>query len=159
MDSNQAAVARKQLERRLGPLRKMTLAAPPKGWIKAIRESLGMTARQLAVRMRAAPSRISVMERAEVSGATTLRTLRQAAAALNCTFVYALVPNEPLDDILRERATHQARQEISRLNHTMRLENQALLKSDLDADLQRTVNRILSGSLRGIWNEGRGRHV
>jgi len=33
----------------------------------------------------------------------------------------------------------------------MRLENQALLKPDLDAERQRTIDRILSGSFRGLW--------
>ena len=153
MNTDQAALARKQLERRLAPLRDMTLVAPPKGWIKAIRESLGMTARQLAARMGVAPSRIPPIERAEVTGATTLRTLRQAAAAINCAFVYAFLPLEPLDDMLRERAMQKAQKDVSRLDHTMRLENQALLKSDLDAEKQRTIDLILSGSLRGLWDE------
>ena len=157
MNNNQKALARKQLERRLAPLRKMTLVAPPRGWIKAIRESLGMTDRQLAARMGVGLSRIPVIEKAEVTGATTVRTLRQAAAAMDCAFVYAFVPHEPLDDILRRRAMQKARKNISRLDHTMRLENQAILKSDLDAEEQRTVDLIVSGSLRGLWDDD-GQH-
>ena len=112
-----------------------------------------MTARQLAARMGVAPSRIPVIEAAEATGSTTVKTLRQAATAMNCTFVYAFVPIEPLDDILRERAVNKARKEITRLDHTMRLENQSLLKSDRDAEQQRTIERILAGSLRGLWDE------
>ncbi len=159
MNASQAALARKQLERRLAPLREMTLVAPPRGWIKAIRESLGMTARQLAARMGVAPSRIPVIEKAEVTGSTTLRTLRQAAAAMNCAFVYAFVPIEPLDEVLRERAMHKVRKDVSRLDHTMRLENQALLSSDLDAEQERTIDLILSGSLRGLWDEELDHHA
>lgn len=153
MNNVQAALARKHLERRLAPLRAMTLAVPPNGWMKAIRESLGMTVRQLAARMDAAPSRVPVIEKAEVTGATTLKTLRQAAAAMNCTFVYAFVPIEPLDDILRDRALQKARKDVSRLDHTMRLENQALLKSDLEAEQRRTVELLLSGPLRRLWDD------
>lgn len=155
MNASQASLARKQLERRLAPLRKMALVAPPKGWIKAIRESLGMTARQLAARMGVGPSRIPVIEQAEATGSTTLKTLRQAAAAMNCAFVYAFVPIEPLDDILRERAMQKAANDVARLDHTMRLENQALLKSDLDAERQRATERIVGGSLHGLWDEER----
>jgi predicted DNA-binding mobile mystery protein A len=155
MNASQSAIARKQLERRLAPLRENPVPAPPAGWVKAIRESLGMTARQLAARMGVAPSRIPAIEKAEVTGATTLRTLRQAATALNCAFVYAFVPIEPLDNILRERATQKAEQDVARLDHTMQLENQALLKSDLDAERQRTIDLILAGSLRGLWDENR----
>ena len=153
MNNQQAALARKQLERRLAPLRLMALAAPPRGWIRAIRESLGMTARQLAARMGVGPSRIPTIEKAEVTGGTTLRTLRQAAAAMNCSFVYAFVPIEPLDDIVQRRALEKARKNISRLDHTMRLENQAIRKSDLDAEQQRMVDRFASGSLRGLWDD------
>lgn len=153
MNAKQAALARKQLERRLAPLRAMKLIAPPRGWIRAIRESLGMTARQLAARMGVGLSRIPVIEEAEVTGSTTLKTMRQAAAAMNCAFVYAFVPIEPLDDMLRDRAMQKARTDIARLDHTMRLENQALLKSDLAAEQQRSIDLILSGPLRGLWDE------
>ncbi len=155
MNNKQAALARKQLDRRLTPLRQMKLVPPPKGWLKAIRESLGMTARQLASRMDVGLSRIPLIEAAEVTGSTTLRTLRQAATAMNCSFVYAFVPIEPLDDMLRERAIQKVRRDVGRLDHTMRLENQALLKSDLDAEQQRAIDLILSGSLRGLWDEDR----
>lgn len=153
MNKNQASLARKQLERRLVPLREAQITAPPRGWIKAIREALGMTARQLAARMDASPSRIPVIEKAEVTGATTIKTLREAAEAMNCTFVYAFVPTKPLDDILRERAVQKTRKDIARLDHTMRLENQALLKSDLDDEQRRMVELILSGSLKGLWED------
>ena len=118
-----------------------------------------MTVRQLAARMGVAPSRIPAIEKAENTGATTLRTLRQAAAAMDCAFVYAFVPIKPLENMLRERAMQKARKDVARLDHTMRLENQALLKPDLDAEQQHTIDLILSGSLRGLWDEERDHHA
>ncbi|GLS37816.1 transcriptional regulator [Mesorhizobium tianshanense] len=153
MNAKQAALARKQLERRLAPLRELKLPTPPRGWMKAIREALGMSTRQLATRMGAAPSRIHAIEKAEVSGATTIRTLREAAAAMNCTFVYAFVPIKPLDDILRERAAEKAGQDVTRLDHTMRLENQALLKADLEDESRRLIDTILADSPRRLWED------
>ena len=50
-------------------------------------------------------------------------------------------------------------QDISRLDHTMRLENQALLKSDLEAEQQRLVEQIVAGSLRGLWNASKARRA
>jgi predicted DNA-binding mobile mystery protein A len=79
--------------------------------------------------------------------------MRRAAEAMNCSFVYAFVPIEPLDDILRRRAMLKARRDVARVDHSMRLENQALLKSDLDADVKRSVDLLLAGSLRGLWDE------
>lgn len=153
MNATQAALARKQLEKRLAHLRNAPPAMPPRGWTKAIREALGMTTRQIAARMGVAPSRIPAIEKAEVAGATTIKTLREAAAAMNCAFVYAFVPSKPLDDIMRERAAQKAQQNITRLDHTMRLENQALSESDLNDELRRMMELILSGSLRGLWED------
>lgn len=153
MNSDQRTLARKQLDRRLSPLRDLTLVAPPRGWTRAIREAIGMSTRQLAARMGASPSRIPAIENAEVSGATTIRTLREAAAAMNCTFVYAFVPTKPLEDIVRDRAAQKAGRDIAGLDHTMRLENQALLKSDLDDEQRRTVDLLLAGSPRRLWEE------
>lgn len=153
MNKKQTVLARKQLERRLAPVRELKLIAPPRGWMKAVREALGMTTRQLAVRMDAAPSRIPAIEKAEVLGATTIKTLREAAAAMNCTFVYAFVPIKPLDDILRERAAEKVGEQIIRLDHTMRLENQALLKSDLEDERRRLIDALLADSGRRLWDE------
>ena len=153
MSKIDSARARKHLERRLAPLRARVMIPPSRGWLRAIRESLGMTTRQLAARMHVGASRIPAIEKAEITGATTLKTMRQAATAMNCTFVYAFVPIKPLEDIVRERAIKKAQHDVARIDHTMRLENQALSRSDLEAEQQRAIDMILSGSLRGLWDE------
>jgi len=112
-----------------------------------------MTTRQLAKRMGAAPSRVTAIEKAETTGAITLKTLRQTAEAMDCVLVYASVPTKPLDDILRDQAERKAGAELSRLNHTMRLEKQGLTKSDLADQRQRLVDELVSGSLRGLWDD------
>ncbi len=153
MITNQSALARKNLEKRLAPFRDTPVVTPSRGWTRAIREALGLTTRQLAKRMGVAPSRIPAIEKAEASDATTLRTLREAAAAMHCELVYAFVPVKPLDEILRDQAARKADGELSRLDHTMRLENQALTKSDLADERQRMIDELLSGSLRGLWDD------
>jgi predicted DNA-binding mobile mystery protein A len=153
MSPDQTILARRSLDRRLAPLRGEPLTVPPSGWIKAIREALGMTTRQLAARMGAARSRVTAVEKAEVTGSTTIKTLRETAEAMGCTFVYAIVPTKPLDDLLRDQAMRKADQELERLHHTMRLENQALTKDDLITERERLVGELLSGSLRRVWDE------
>ncbi|WP_200835075.1 hypothetical protein [Phyllobacterium salinisoli] len=95
----------------------------------------------------------STATKADLEKATTIKTLREAAAAMNCTFVYAFVPVKPLDDILRERAAEKAGQDVT-LDHTMRLENQALLKSDLEDERRRLIDAMLAGSPRRLWEDG-----
>lgn len=147
------ALARKHLERRLAPLRKASdLLRPPRGWIKAIREALGMTTAQLGKRIGLTQPRVSQIERGEVDGTVTVNTLRQIAEGLNCTFVYALVPNEPLDDMLRERAELIASRQLNTTQHTMRLENQALEPSDLEAARRRLTEELLRGNSTRLWD-------
>lgn len=146
-------LARKQLERRLAPLRKAPdFARPARGWVKAIREALGMTATQLGARIGVSQSRIARIERDEAEDAVTLATLRRVAEGLDCTLVYALVPNEPLDEMLKARARTAADVQLKRTHHSMRLENQALDKGDLEQERERLAAEIMAGDPRRLWD-------
>lgn len=150
---NQAALARKNLEKRLAPLRAMTLRPPARGWIRALRQAFGMTTEQLATRIGVKQPRIIALEKAEAHGAVTLKTLREAAEAMDCTLVYAIVPRQPFDAILRARAIERANKELARLDHTMRLENQSLTREDLARERERLIASYLEGSPRRLWDE------
>ncbi len=153
MSADQAQLARKNLDKRLARLRVEPLLMPRTGWVKAIREALGLTAGQLASRLGVVQSRLSTIEKAELTGATTIKTLRETAEAMGCAFVYAIVPTKPLDDLLRDQALRKVDQELARLHHTMRLENQALTQEDLITERERLVAELLSGNLRRVWDE------
>jgi predicted DNA-binding mobile mystery protein A len=143
-----------QLERALAPYRDLVgIPRPRLGWVRAIREALGMSSRHLAKRMQIkAAQSIEDMQKDEVSGAITLKTLGKLAAALNCEVVYALVPRKPLHDLLQDRAMEVARAQLARVSHSMKLEDQGLThESELSA-LHRRANRLLSGSPRKLWD-------
>ena len=67
-------------------------ARPSSGWIKAIREGIGMTATHLAARLGVATSTVTRLETSEADDTITLASLRRAAEALNCELQYSLVP-------------------------------------------------------------------
>jgi predicted DNA-binding mobile mystery protein A len=98
--------------------------APARGWIRAIREALGMSTAQLAKRLGVRQPSIVDLERSEEKGSIELATLRRAAEALNCDLVYALVPHQPLETTIRERARALLRQRRRPIEHTMLLEDQ-----------------------------------
>ena len=149
----QAELARKNLERRLAPLRQVNFARPPKGWIRALRDALGMSSRQLAKRLGVVQSRIVALERAEKAGGTTLKSLREVADAMNCTLVYALVPNEPLDKIVERRAREKAASQAMTVSHAMLLENQSLTVEQAREEIERLTREILSEPLRYLWED------
>jgi predicted DNA-binding mobile mystery protein A len=152
MDSR--ALARRHLDARLSKLRNAPeLARPPRGWLKALREALGMTAGQFGKRLGVSQPRVSQVEVDEKIGSVTLKTLREAAEALDCELVYALVPTRPLEEMLRERAEEVADQQLNRVSHTMTLENQGLDRRSLVAARERLIEDLLRGNPKSLWDE------
>jgi len=153
MSPDQTILARIALDRRRAAMNFADFATPTGGWLKAVREALGLTVRQLAARLGAVPSRVTAIEQAEVTGSTTIKTLREAAEAMDCVFVYAIVPRTSLNDIVRKQAEMLAEAELTRLHHTMRLENQSLQEADLKHARERLVQSFLNGPPRRLWDE------
>ena len=106
-----------------------------------------MPSTELARRMGLAQSRIVRMERAEANGTIQLDTLRRAADALDCDFVYFLVPRKALDETVRDRARAKAMATLRPVAHNMRLEDQAVDHADQVDDLaDQLIDR------RGLWS-------
>ena len=93
---------------------------------RAIREALGMTTGQLAKRLGVHEPRVIELERGEATGNITVKSLERAAEALGCRLVYVFVPEEPLADVIRKRASVIADQQLASVEQTMRLEAQSV---------------------------------
>jgi predicted DNA-binding mobile mystery protein A len=142
--------ARRALDSRLAPFRTSdALAVPPRGWVRAIRDALGMTTEQLARRMGVRAQSVSDLERSERLGTVQLKTLKRAAEALDCRLVYALVPNEGLDSRVERRAAEIAARTLARVGHTMALEDQAVAPKEQQAELDAFVEANLRE--RDLW--------
>jgi predicted DNA-binding mobile mystery protein A len=152
--STPEALARKNLDKlfrqtRLDDLRRR----PPKGWIRAVRDALGLTVRQLARRMGRSHSVVVRLEASEVDDAITLASLRAAAEAMDCTLVYAIVPNRSLAEIARERAAAIADAHLARVHHTMALEDQAPQRDDVEEQRERWIESILARGGSRLWDD------
>lgn len=147
--------ASEQLDRRFADLKPFVSAAvrPTRGWIRAIRDGLGMTTGQLAQRMGVKQPRIIELEKGEASGKITVQSLERAAEAMGCRLVYALVPKRPLSDVLDERATLLANQQLASIEQTMRLENQSVTnRARHDEALARLTGELKRKPAR-LWDE------
>ena len=135
MKTQTAERARRRLDERLEPARtRLDLDIPARGWVRAIRDALGMSGPQLARRLGTSPQSVDALERSEVSGSIKLETLRRAAEALDCRVVYALVPNRPLEDMVKDRARAVALAELASVAHTMKLEDQGIAAQERGLD-------------------------
>jgi predicted DNA-binding mobile mystery protein A len=138
--SKRTTQSRRQLDRRfrtLGSARRY--ATPVRGWIKAIREALGMSTAQLAQRLRIKQPSLVQLEQSEAKGTIELRTLRRVAEALDCTVVYALIPNKPLETMVRNRARAFARKRREYVEHSMLLEDQKVAPRNLEAQIDEII--------------------
>jgi predicted DNA-binding mobile mystery protein A len=144
----------RHLDKRFSSLRPLAKGArPPKGWLRAIRDALGMTTAQFARRLGVSQPRIIELEQSEVSGGVTLNTLQRAAEALGCRLVYALIPEKPLTETVSERAELIAERQLKAVEQTMRLEDQSVGDPTAAKDLRRQfVDQLLRRPAR-LWDE------
>ena len=144
---------RQQLDARLETLRPLRdFPLPPRGWIRALRDALGMSGRQLADRLGVTKQREARIEKDEMEGALSLKTLRRVAEALDCVFVYGLVPRTSLEGIVRDRAQRVARERIEQANQTMQLEDQGLSEEEKRAALEEMAEDLVRAMPASLWD-------
>ncbi|WP_254073728.1 mobile mystery protein A [Burkholderia sp. S171] len=124
---------------------------PPRGWLKVIRESLGLTERQQADRLGITGSTLHKSESAEAEERITLGQLRKLANGLDCELVYALMPRKPLTQVVEDRARSIALQEVSGVAHTMSLEDQRPTTDRLRKQVEHRTAELLRGRWSDLW--------
>ncbi|GAB7005385.1 mobile mystery protein A [Nocardioides sp. AN3] len=149
------ARGRAALDRRLAGWRDLPSggARPHGGWIRAIREALGMTAGDLAERLNVTQSTVTRIEQSERADRIQLETMRRVADALGCDLVYALVPRRSLEDTVMDRARDLARERLGRVEHTMALEDQGVDRAHLAERLDLLTHHYLATP--GLWHSDR----
>lgn len=156
MKSNFSELQLRQLDAILNRWRSADLPPrPPSGWVKAIRESLGMAAAHLAARLGVTTSTVTRLETSEADDTISLGTLRRAAEALGCELRYALTPKQSLADTLESRAMSLARQQMAAVSHTMALEAQSTSRATVELQTRALAEELLKGSRRTLWRESR----
>jgi predicted DNA-binding mobile mystery protein A len=146
---------RKLLERKIQPLLGMRSdRVPPTGWLKAIRGALGISTRQLAAKLGIEHAAITQFEKREAAGKVSLETLQKVARAMRCQLVYAIVPEEPLsslESIMDDQAIQAARALISRVDHTMRLEQQGLSPEQSSDQVRELASKLKAEVDPSLW--------
>ncbi|MDP8269634.1 MAG: mobile mystery protein A [Candidatus Tenebribacter davisii] len=150
---NNTWLIREQVQRQLEKYQiLLDISVPPRGWIKAIKDALGMNGRQLAKRMGVTRQRISLLEKQECDGTVTLNTMKKSAEALDSVFVYCLVPRKKLEETVKDQARKVAIKRLNRASHTMNLENQELTKEENENILNRMIEDIIHQQPSDLWD-------
>lgn len=153
MGSKNAKLRRNQLDRSFQEAKIFLLGKMPRqGWVKEIRSSLGMSMQDLADRLGVIKQRVDRIEKDEVQGAVTLKTLQDTAEAMNCELVYFFVPRgEGLQKNLEEQARRAAKQIVKNTEHTMQLEEQGTSRQSQLQLVEALAQEMLLKEDRRIW--------
>lgn len=151
MDSRKLTLS--QLDRSLAAVREAMPAVEPRGgWIRTLREALGMTAAQLAKRLGISRQAVGDAERREAHGDITLVQLRRFAAALDGDLVYAIVPRRTLREAVEARADSLAREEVARISHSMTLEAQGTDPTLASERVEQVKQSLLAHRWSRLWD-------
>ncbi|QEG25188.1 mobile mystery protein A [Mariniblastus fucicola] len=148
------AVIARQLRENVNEARKQfgQVETPSGGWLRTVRTALGMSGAQLARRMGITRGAISRSEKAEIEGAITINTMKQIAANMNCRFVYAVIPDRDVEEIIEHRAREKATELVNQAGVHMALEAQNLTNQQMEKHIEQVVNDLLARP-SSLWNE------
>jgi len=126
---------------------------PPIGWIKAIRNGIGMSMEQLGKKLSITKQGVMDIEKREKEGAVTIKSMQELAKALDLKFVYGFVPNAgSLEQMIETRALEIATKIVERTSTTMKLEDQANSKERIEKAIKERASEIINRTPKILWD-------
>lgn len=129
------------------------LPVPPTGWIKAIRNALGMSMQQLGNKLSVTKQGIQDIEKREKDGSITIKSLKEIGEALDMQLVYGFVPNDgSLDSLIEKKAIELATKIVHRTSSTMKLEDQENTRQRIDKAIKERTEEIKKEMPKILWD-------
>jgi predicted DNA-binding mobile mystery protein A len=126
---------------------------PPIGWIKAIRNGIGMSMEQLGKKLTITKQGVMDIEIREKEGAVTIKSMQELAKALDLKFVYGFVPNAgSLEQMIENRAFEIARKIVERTSTSMKLEDPANSKERIEKAIKERASEIINKTPKILWD-------
>lgn len=156
----QTSNQRRMLELKIKPwsrvVQNKVSTRPRTGWLHAIRSALGISSRNLAKRMGKTHQVVLRTESRERTGHVTLEMMDRAAKAMNCQFVYAIIPDtefESLEAIVDFRAQKLAVKIAREVSHSMKLESQGVDVKTTKAQGRRLADELKAKLDPRLWEK------
>lgn len=144
----------RQLDELLNAFADLRVRRPPStGWVRTLREALGMSIRQLAERTGMSKTGVDSAEKNEARGSVQMDTLIRLADGLDCDLVYAIVPRTSLRESLEMQATKKARVMVGRVSDSMELEAQGVPEAERQQQVHELVRDYLQNRGRDFWDD------
>ena len=127
--------------------------APRRGWVKAMRDALGMSAAQLANRLSVSRAAVYQLDERESSRAVSLKQLDKAADALECDVFYTFIPRSTVEQTIRAQAKKNAETKLYNANLSMGLEAEGVRESKLVTAVSSSSSFTEALTDRYLWKE------
>jgi len=129
------------------------VAMPPTGWVKAIRNAIGMSMLQLGNRLSITKQSVQDIERREKDGSITIKALKETARALDMQLIYGFVPNDgSLEALIDRKAKELATHIVQRTSNTMKLEEQENSKQRIEKAIEERATIIKNEMPKTLWD-------
>ena len=126
---------------------------PPIGWIKAIRNGIGMSMEQLGKKLSITKQGVMDIEKREKEGAITIKSMQEIAKAIDMQFVYGFVPDAgSLDQMIEMRSLEMATKIVQRTSNTMKLEDQENSKERIEKAIKERAAEIINKTPKILWD-------
>ena len=126
---------------------------PPIGWIKAIRNGIGMSMEQLGKKLSITKQGVMDIEKREKEGAITIKSMQEIGKAMDTQFVYGFVPKAgSLEQMIEYRALEIASKIVERTSTTMKLEDQVNSKERIEKAIKERATEIINKTPKILWD-------
>lgn len=130
-----------------------SVVPPPTGWLKAVRTALGMSLQQLSKRLSITRQSMQEIEQREKDGSITIKTLRDAAKAMDMQLVYGFVPIDgSLEELINRRAKELATTIVLRTSNSMKLEDQENNQQRIEKAIKERAAIIKNEMPKSLWD-------
>lgn len=131
----------------------LNINPPEKGWLHVIRKAYKMSFRQFGERLGLTPPSAENIEKREMEGSITLKSLEEAGRALNMKLVYGFVPMDgSIKRSIEIKARELATEIVRTTSNTMALEDQENTDERIKRAIDEKTQQIIYEMPRYLWD-------
>lgn len=131
----------------------LNVSIPDKGWLHVVRKAYKMSLRQFGERLGVSPPAVEGFEKREKDGSITLKSLEDAARALDMKLVYGFIPmNGSIEKTIEHRARALALEIVKATSNTMILEDQEITDERLKKAVEDKTTQLMYELPRHLWD-------
>ena len=150
---NQKKIGIEQLDRKLKPFYEVkNLEVPERGWVYAIRTALNMTLQQLGHKLKISTQGANDIEKRELLGSISIKSMKEVAKALDMQFVYGFVSNHHSIDEFIELKAHELAKKMILKNLHSSAEINELNKEELHQKIEDLTREIKREIPKSLWD-------